>query len=290
VAFSTYERSIFAGRPVQLYEFLRTSGGVDYYWRYNGSDRDLTYLGETYAATAISDEGVKQTGEAVSSQFQITLPATVGFCDDFRASGPPPSDNIWAKVFRAHAQDIASIDTDLPVVGNAAVVWVGSVDGMVQTTDIEAHLNCSTLATSFQRKGLRYTWMKNCPHVLYAELTCKVDREAFRVDADPTVVVGNAITAAVFGEFEDGWFLGGFIEYTRWPSNYIERRMIIDHVGSVITVLGSPLGLRVGDLFSAFPGCKRTVRACIDKFANYDNYGGLPHLPGRNPFDGNPVF
>jgi hypothetical protein len=75
MAFSSLERSTFSGRPLQLYQFLRTSNGVDHYWRYNGADRDLTYLGNVYTAVSISDEGVRLTGEAASSEFQITLPA-----------------------------------------------------------------------------------------------------------------------------------------------------------------------------------------------------------------------
>ena len=289
MAVSTFERSAFSGRPLQLYQFLRSSGDTDFYWRYNGSDRDLTYLGNVFAATAISDEGITQSGEAAASEFKISLPAFTQFCDDYRAGGVPPSDTIYAHVFRAHADDITGLDTDTPVVDTAAVVWAGTVDGITQTTDTETQITCSTLAASFKRSGLRYPWIKNCPHMLYAPLTCKVDKALYRVDATVGVVHGQVITADEFGLFADGWFLGGYIEYLM-PSGFIETRLINRHIGTSIRVLTPVLGMAVGDAVVAYPGCARTVAACTDKFNNYTNYGGFPDIPGRSPYDGNPVF
>jgi uncharacterized phage protein (TIGR02218 family) len=289
MAFSSLERSTFSGRPLQLYQFLRTSNGVDHYWRYNGADRDLSYLGNVYTAVSISDEGVRLTGEAASSEFQITLPAFAQFCDDYRAAGTSPSDTIYAHVFRAHADDISGLDTDMPTIDAAAVIWAGTVDGLTQTSNVEVKITCSMLAASFQRSGLRYTWQKNCPHMLYDPATCKVDKADFRVDATVSNAHGHIITADAFGDFEDGWFTGGFIEYLL-PTGFLETRMINRHIGTSIRVLSAIVGMAVGDPIVAYPGCKRTVRACIDKFDNYDNYGGFPHIPGRSPYDGQPVF
>lgn len=288
--FASYEQSTYSGQPVQLYEFLRSSGGVDYYWRYCTADRDLTYLGALYKATAISDEGVKLSGEAAASEFKITLPVFEQFCIDFRLGGAPPSDTIFVRVYRCHAVDISGLDTDDPVVGIANLMWVGTVDGLTQVGDIEATITCSMLATSFKRGGLRYAYIRNCPHVLYAPLTCKADKAGFRADTYLTSVTNNKIVSPDFALFADGWFDGGYIEYVVWPSNYLERRMVTRHAGDTLVLLGTVGGLRVGDLVTAYAGCARTVRACIDKFGNYDNYGGFPHLPGRNPYDGNPVF
>jgi uncharacterized phage protein (TIGR02218 family) len=287
--FTSLERSTFSGRPVQLYHFQRSSGGSIFYWLYNGSDRDLTFNDALYEAVAITDEGIRTTGEAASAEFKVHLPATTQFCDDFRAVGAPPSDSIFLRVFRAHADDIADLDTIHPVVSTAVLVWAGTVDGITQTSDVEAQVTCSMLAASFQRGGLRYTWMKNCPHVLYAPLTCKVDANSFRIDATVTTAHGNTVTADGFASQPDGWLTGGYIEFTL-ASGFVERRMIRAHIGESVRLLGPAFGLAAGDPVSGFAGCKRTVSDCIDKFANYDNYGGFPHIPGRNPYDGKPVF
>ena len=43
MTFRTLELSPYSGQPLQLYEFSRASGDGTFFWRYNGSDRDITY-------------------------------------------------------------------------------------------------------------------------------------------------------------------------------------------------------------------------------------------------------
>jgi uncharacterized phage protein (TIGR02218 family) len=100
---------------------------------------------------------------------------------------------------------------------------------------------------------------------------------------------GSIVTASEFASFADGWFTGGFIEFVT-PQGFLETRMINRHLGASIRLLTPVLGMLAGDPVVAYPGCRRTVRDCIDKFNNYENYGGFPHIPGRSPYDGNPVF
>jgi len=41
---------------------------------------------------------------------------------------------------------------------------------------------------------------------------------------------------------------------------------------------------------SAFPGCDKSIGICQAKFNNHQNYGGFPHTPTKNPFDGTPIY
>ena len=289
MTFAKQEESVYFGRPIQLYQFLRSSGDTDYYWSYNTSDRDLWYNEVLYKAVPISDDGVRQTGEAAAAEYKVTMPITEQFCVDYRGGGAPPSDSIYLRMFRCHAADITDLDGDAPTVSLAQLLWVGTVDGLTQTNELTAEINCSTLSVSFKRGGLRYSWMKNCPHILYAPLTCKVDKELYRYDGTLTAIDSNVISADGWATLADGHFSGGFIEYNL-PSGFLERRMIIAHAGTHLTILGAMSGLLVGDVVRAYAGCKRTVQDCREKFGNYENYGGFPHLPGRNPYDGKPIF
>lgn len=285
-----YEQHPFSGRPIQLYEFLRTSNGVDYFWRYNTSDRDLKYSGAIWKAVPISDSGVRLSSEAASTDLTVTMPIAEEFCDQFRLSGTVPSDTVWLRIRRVHAGDIEGLDGGDPeIVWDALVTWIGTVNGISQTTELEAQVGCSMLATSFKRGGLRYGYQPNCPHVLYAPHTCKVDKEAFRIVATVTAIDGLTVSAAEFGVQPEGWFNGGFLEYFL-PSGMLERRMVLRHTGSDVDLAGLPAGMQVGDIIAGFPGCDLTVDTCVSKFNNLDNMGGFPHTPGRNPFDGNPVF
>jgi uncharacterized phage protein (TIGR02218 family) len=217
------------------------------------------------------------------------MPIAESFCDQFRLSGAVPSDTVWLRVRRLHASQLEDFDGAAAMPQDALVVWIGTVNGITQIDDLTATVSCAMLAASFKRGGLRYGYEQNCPHVLYSPLTCKVDKEAFRVSGVVTSIDKLTVSVAEFGAYPDGWFAGGFIEYFL-PSGMLERRMVLTHTGGTVTLVGLPVGMQVGDVISGFPGCDLTVDTCLNKFNNLDNMGGLPHMPGRNPFDGNPVF
>lgn len=68
-----------------------------------------------------------------------------------------------------------------------------------------------------------------------------------------------------------------------------ERRGIDTADGSVLALLAGTPGLAAGMTVWVYPGCPGTLAVC-EQFGNTDNYGGIPHLPGTSPFNGNPIF
>jgi hypothetical protein len=284
-----YEGLGFGGQPIELFEFIRNSGGEDYFWRYNGSDRNVWHNSVEWKAVPIRHDAIRLSSEAQSTTLVITMPIEEEFCQQLRYFGTLPSDTVWLRLRRAHVGDITDTDSMTPTVGDALITWIGTVNGILQVDEVEAKITCAMLAASFQRGGLRYGYQRNCPHVLYATNTCKVVKEVFQIDSEVTAISGLTISGDNFALKPDGWFSGGFMEY-RLPSGMLERRMIVSHAGDQITVIGVPAGLEVGDTISAFAGCDRIVDTCVNKFNNLGNFGGFPHTPGRNPFDGQPVF
>lgn len=289
------ESSAYRGRPIILYEFLRTSGDVDFFWRYNSSDRDISYQGQPWKAVPISDSGVRLSSDSSSTELTVTMPIAEEVCDQFRLSGAVPSDSVWLRVRRVHAAQISGLDGANPtVMSDALITWIGTVNGVTQIDELTANVTCAMLSASFQRGGLRYGYQHGCPHVLYAPLTCKVNRELFRWYGTVLAIDRLTLECPEFAPGYNGipwdhWFGGGYIEYTL-PTGMLERRMIVEHNGPFIRLVGLPNGIVVGDVISGFPGCDLTVETCIQKFGNLANFGGFPHMPGRNPFDGNPVF
>jgi uncharacterized phage protein (TIGR02218 family) len=290
MAVEVYELHPFSGQPIHLYEFIRTSNGVDFYWRYNNSDRNIFYNGAEWKAVPIGHDSIRISTEAASTDLTVTMPIAEQFCEQFRLSGSTPSDTVWLRVRRVHQKDISGIDGSTPTVEtDALLMWIGTVNGISQVGELEAQVRCSMLSASFRRGGLRYGYQKNCPHVLYAPNTCRLNREDFRITGDVTAIDGNTVSVTEFGLQDERWFDGGYLEYTL-SSGMVERRMILTHIGTDVVIMGLPVGMVVGDTISAFPGCDRTVDTCVNKFNNLANMGGFPHSPGRNPFDGNPVF
>lgn len=285
----TYEGHPFSGKPAQLYEFIRTSGGQDFLWNYTSADRDLWYNDALWRAIPISDDGVKLSSEAQSTELTVKMPIAEKFCEQFRLNGATPSDTVWLRVRRIHGGDITHLDGGKPtVLADALVTWIGTVNGINQTTELEAQVRCSMLSASFKRGGLRYGYQKNCPHVLYGP-GCKVNRDDFKVTGDVSAIDGNQITIDGFDSKPDGYFAAGFIEY-QIETGMVERRMVLASEGDTVSIMGLPVGIVVGGSVTGFAGCDLTIGTCRDKFNNLANMGGFPHSPGRNPFDGQPVF
>lgn len=70
---------------------------------------------------------------------------------------------------------------------------------------------------------------------------------------------------------------------------YHERRGVSVHAGASLTLIGGTLGIPAGIAVNLYPGCRQTAPGC-KAFSNYDNFGGIPNLPGVSPFDGRNIF
>jgi uncharacterized phage protein (TIGR02218 family) len=119
---------------------------------------------------------------------------------------------------------------------------------------------------------------------------CFVDKSLYAVSLSSiSVISGTAITSITAGIYASGYFNGGFIE---WQSDagVIECTGIESHVSAILNLFGFSQGMDVATNFIAYPGCNRTADQCKDKFNNSLNFGGVKHMQGKSPFDGNPVF
>lgn len=273
MSFEAKEQSIQDGKPVVLYAFNRGAKR----WCYTSADRDIEYGGDTYSKIgAISDSGFTQSGQATVDDLKVTISASSGIAAIYH--GTPPSDTVYLTVRNMHYGD-----------GFAVIQWVGIVQQVRQASAAKAEIVCQALGATLQREGLRLGWDRMCPHTLY-DHRCKVDKTAYVVEvAAITGLTGVHITAPEFDTKPDHHFDAGFVEWDL-GDGVIERRPVEVHLGDTVTLLAFTDGLAIGDSLRIYPGCRRTITECDEKFDNHLNYGGFPLLPGKSPFDGNPVF
>jgi len=272
MSFDALESSLEEGRPVALYVF--TFGSV--VWRYTSADKDLVVGGNTYKAAAISDDGVRQSGEAAADMLTMNGPSWIGPAQVFMRGAP--SKGIELTILEKHE-------------GNAEtkVRYSGEVSQVNFPLPGAARIICETLSATLQREGLRLGWQRSCPYAVYDPLTCKVNKASFDTPLVVLGISGFQITVDGIDALADGYLDGGFIEWTH-PVRGVEFIPIESHVDDVLTALTNINELYVGATGVAYPGCDFTPTTCEDVFSNYDNYGGYPGLPGKSPFDGNPVF
>ena len=273
MAFDFYESSTEEGRPIYLYRFTLNS----LVWRFTSADADIEAAGALWAAVPISDDGVKLTGESVTDALTITTSSKIEPAQIYMRF--PPSSLMQVAILRTHDEDFDDIKT----------VYVGEVTQCNVPTPGTAVFTCETLASTMKREGLRMAWQRDCPHALYDPNTCRVNKVAFGVLATATLAENGHVKAPELNAYPWTYFPGGFIEWLD-PDRGIERRTIeAQGPDGLIRLFGTGDGIEVGQQFTAYPGCAHNTDACKG-FGNLLNYGGIPDLAGKSPFDGDPVF
>lgn len=267
-----FERSSAHGRDVRLYTFIRAGRE----WNYNGGDRDLFFNGQVYTYAAITDDGIKQKSDVQADDFTLTVPSSNPVVVMF--NGTPPSESIGVVM-----RQIQYGDTEAPI------MWRGYVSSVKYRDELTSTIVCNTQIPTLSRKGLRLCYERSCPHALYDE-DCGVDKTQWSEWATITGLLGNGFDFQLAGDTGrwEGRFTNGFVEFQPTP-DYTERRAIQWHGGNSIILLNLTDGMYVGQGVLLYPGCARTPQNC-KLFNNIPNYGGFPMMPGRSPFDGNPVF
>jgi uncharacterized phage protein (TIGR02218 family) len=272
MTFDTAERAIAAGRPMRLYRFTRGTMG----WRYNSSDRDVMHQAQRYSTVAggIADDGIRQTGQSRPDGLVITAPADLAVAQLYRQA--PPSSPVALTVFARHH----GID-------DFVVIWSGSVRAVKWPQIDRCAIECAPMSASMETTGLRLAWGRTCPHALYSA-ACGVSSSAWRVEAIVQSMDGASVSNGAFAGYPSGYFTGGYVEWSIGGGEY-DRRGIERHAGSTLTLMGGTAGIALNAALRAYPGCAQTVAACKG-FSNLANYGGIPHLSGKSPFDGTNPF
>lgn len=250
--------STFQGQPFEGYWF---SCGTSH-WRYTSGDVARVIAGQTYTPAAIARQEIDQCQELRAGQVKVTLPL----------------DNPVAQLFLAY---LPAEPVDLAVYGGqdgdaeTVVVFLGRVASAEFSTVCELTVVPEADALKQQLPGLLY--QIQCPRVL-GGAGCGVDLSTYAVPATLASASGRTVQAAAFGAHPDGWFNGGWLEASG------ERRLIVGHVGEVITLFSPWQGLASGAEVTAYPGCDGTESCCASRFDNLLNHLGCARIPQHNPF------
>ena len=84
--------------------------------------------------------------------------------------------------------------------------------------------------------------------------------------------------------FRGGWIQVGAGAGFQWR-HIVECVNVEGTLGDVDVTIAYPFNsvYSVGQGFKLYPGCNGGASVCKDKFSNYSNYGGCPHVPESNP-------
>lgn len=273
MTFSFFEKSLQQASPQEIYLIQR---GVNL-WRFTSGQSQVTHLGSTYTPLPIDRSNIIQTKELNRSNLQLTVPRNASFIQDFIRF--PPTEVMTLTVFRRHSED--TLDNEF------AEIWNGRVLN-IEWTHSKAKVTCESLFTSIRRPGIHMHYQATCPHVLYGN-ACRANQQSFKATGNILSVSGLNVTIAIASAKADGYYSGGFLT-TTFATGVTEKRMIINHVSTTITLVAPIDKLLPGQSVDIFAGCGHDLDDCENKFSNLDNYGGYPFSPPFTPFGGQTLF
>ncbi|MDR1647831.1 MAG: phage BR0599 family protein [Zoogloeaceae bacterium] len=274
MAFIDIEKSIAAGRPARLYLFELDSVS----WAFTSADRLIRFGARDYHPAALTDDGIRLTGEASADTLTLTVPADLA--PALRFAGHPPASEMFLTIRDTHYGL-----PDAPE--NALVVWIGTVVSIRWTRPGTAEMVCENLSASMARPALRLNYERNCPHALF-DTDCRTGRAAWRIDAEVTDVV-DGLRVKLSTCNPDVSYAGGYIEWFS-SDGTANRRAIEAQNGVDFDLLSGTQGIAAGLRVALYPGCDGSRATCNGIFGNLDNYGGFAHMPGESPFENNQFF
>ena len=262
MAYDTLEQSQRGGAPVELYRF--TVGTLNTY-TLTSADTDVVFTGETYVAEVVTRGEIAHSAEAASGHVNVELPRTSAVVNHFIAYSPEPP--MGLTIYRKHRTDPESI-----------VLFSGAV-ASVNFAASRVTLLCLPTAEALRRVVPRNRFQQQCNWDLYSG-SCGVSKAGFATAAVVSSVSGLTVQATAFSSKANGWFNNGWLENVDG-----ERRWVVSHVGSTITLNAPFIGLLVGDDLIGYAGCDRTEAVCLSKFNNIANHLGFARVPTKNPYN-----
>lgn len=264
MAFDDYEESADSGKPLDLYTWTGPEG-VILRETSGGTEVDLGG-GVVFTPSAVSRPPVESDADH-NAQGGIDVEAPPDHAVVLRHRSLAPNERITLRIQQKHRGDAEVIGAWLGIA--RAVTYVGD----------RTLIRCEPIPGSYRRPGLRIAYERKCPYHLYEANTCRLSAATFKVDAVVGSFAGATITATAFGALASGYLNGGEVVIG------FDRRLVIDHTGSVVTLNQPFSSLAAGDALEAYPGCDRLKATCIAKFNNLVNFGGFPWMPDKNPFE-----
>lgn len=82
----------------------------------------------------------------------------------------------------------------------------------------------------------------------------------------------------------DDYYNHGLVTWTAGNNDgrKMEVKDFVKSTGQIELYQAMPEAIQIGDTFTVYPGCDKSITTCRDKFNNVVNFRGEPHVPGED--------
>jgi uncharacterized phage protein (TIGR02218 family) len=238
-------------------------------------DRSLEFEGVVFRADAGTDATALQIGNGLS-------------VDNGQILGALADPTLNEADIRSGRFDGADIDhwlVDWRRPARRLHLFRGTL-GEIRRTEHEFEAEVRGLAEALNAPVGR-TITRGCDCVL-GDRRCGVDLGDGRYGYETSAVAADAhrITGKEARGYSAGWFAGGVL---RWISganaglSSVVRRDKVAGGARVVDLAAAPsASVTAGDRFRLTAGCDKQAATCRQKFRNFMNFRGFPHIPGED--------
>ena len=265
--FDTLESSVEDSSPIELYTI--TVGTLSYH--YTSGAIDVTIGGTTWTAEPISRSKIEKSPTR-KEVLLTTFSSTNTFARSFM--GIVPGERGYITIIRLQRDESPTFNTQV-------LVYKGQIAGGKYAADgTKIELQARSVEAATSRTIPRFTFMGMCNHILF-DSGCKKSSAGFTFSGPVASISDVAYTVTGATGQPDGFWTGGWVT----PVGTNDYRMILTHVGDVITLLLPFPGDLTGQDVDIYAGCDHTLAgACANKFDNVLEFGGFAFVPTKNPF------
>lgn len=236
--------------------------------RYTSYSTGLTFQGFYWAAGTISRSGFKQDRHFNSVTLSISTPLTdvmKNYISNY------PIEPMSLTIYRALVDNL----------DNYRTFFSGKVIG-VQMKDQQVNVQVESKNKILSRMIPRIVYQSFCNNDLfddYGDYGCRLDPLAWVKHGTITDIDGYTVTVDFGVALPVDYFGGGRLIVGT------DMRLIVANETPGVLILQIPFDSRaeVGASVTAYPGCDGNPVTCLDKFANWHNFLGMPLIPDHNP-------
>jgi uncharacterized phage protein (TIGR02218 family) len=244
-------------------------------------DRDLVFDSVTYKALT----GMDASAISNSRNLNVDDMDVIGRLDDTSIK----DSDIAAGVYDGAMVTIYKVDWR--DVTNRIILMRGPL-GKVSRGQIAYKAQIKSL-TAYADQRLGSVYSPKCRWTLgegICGLGVNLNTSAYR---DTGLVVSAVLSRRVFQTQSPGalarekdFYMNGKVVWTSGDNNTYEMWVRYNKITSAEAHFElfepMPNDIQVGDVFTAYAGCQKTIEICHAKFSNVANFGGFPRIPGSD--------
>lgn len=267
--FEDIDKSIHDSAPVECYKFI---GELKTYY-YTNNNEEVTVNGEVYEPLNIKRNAIETSSLLDSLQtVDIMVPITCELATTYNFLKMPITLDVELRA--VHRGTNFATDWKLLYQGQSTGFPVDDNDATIQTQSI--------IQAILGRQLNQVLYQTSCNHEVYDEM-CGLDPAPFTTTSTITNIKDNVLKVLSTGRTDHELKIGKLVNMRTG-----ESRVIVDNVGSVVTVGYPFIDIVLGDTVDLIVGCDNSYTTCLNIFNNIINFSGFMWMPFTNPYV-NPV-